>query len=203
MHASAGELLTHWTVRLAVACYAGRLACEAGWPPSATRARVARVFWTVGCVLFLVHVACAFGFYHGWSHQRALEHTAAETRDLTGLDWGGGLWFNYVFTVWWTADAVLWWFRPVEIRLPKLYLWTMHAYFAFMTINATAVFGPPFWKRAVTGFVVGAALLWMGRNRRSGSLSRSTNNHPRSTILDPPAAQAARRRRRPSGGRWG
>ncbi|MCA9218839.1 MAG: hypothetical protein KDA71_00850, partial [Planctomycetales bacterium] len=79
-----GTLLTHWTIRLALALYAIALALEL-WPkarktattddgstdshtksprPSAeTTVDLRRWLWTAACITFLTHVACAFQFY--------------------------------------------------------------------------------------------------------------------------------------------
>ena len=62
-----GVLLTKWTVRLALICYALCVADELTFPPAIVGHEVH--LWTLGCALFVVHVACAFHFYHHWSHQ--------------------------------------------------------------------------------------------------------------------------------------
>ena len=88
MESEIGELLTRWTVRLAVACYVLRLSVDVtGWEtPSAKRAVL--WLWTAGYGLFLMHVICAFLFYHEWSHLVAHEHTARQTAVALGIDWG-------------------------------------------------------------------------------------------------------------------
>src|SRR5882757_9463547 len=118
-----GELLTRWTVRIAMGCYAlslgrriveGSLGVEQGGrergPSSALRApspggrrisSVAVSLWYVGCMVYLVHLACAFRFFHHWSHAAAVEHTAIRSAEVVGLRFGGGIWFNYLFTAVW------------------------------------------------------------------------------------------------------
>jgi hypothetical protein len=81
-----GVLLTKWTIRLALACYvmylAGWLAVRSPhWP------HAARWVWTAGCGLFVVHVACAFHFYHDWSY------TAGQAHQLLGMAFGNGIYF--------------------------------------------------------------------------------------------------------------
>ena len=80
---SLGQELTRWSIRVALAAYvvalaAGLLARRRSgfWP-------VLRLTWTAGCVAYLVHVACAFQFAHGWSHTAAYEETARRTAALT------------------------------------------------------------------------------------------------------------------------
>lgn len=101
----------------------------------------ARLLWTVACGFYLVHVGAAFEFYHGWSHAAAYQHTAVQTAQVTGWSWGGGLYFNYLFTIIWMAD-VLWWWRGLALYR-KRPLWitaTIHWLFAFMFFNATVIF---------------------------------------------------------------
>src|SRR5687767_9943408 len=100
-----GEWLTRWTVRGALGLYVVTAVLRL----ADRERRAARVVWTVGCVLFLAHVACAFHFAHGWSHADAYRQTARQTRELFGLDWGGGLYLNYLFTLAWVVDAGYWW----------------------------------------------------------------------------------------------
>src|SRR5579862_2549129 len=98
-----GEILTRWTVRVAVVLYVASLATR-GYSP-----HWSRVAWTVGCLTYLLHVVCAFEYYHHWSHDEAYAFTAQQTATVVGLDWGGGLYLNYAFTLVWLADVVWWW----------------------------------------------------------------------------------------------
>ena len=41
-------------------------------------------------------VAFAYNFYYGWSQTAAYRDTARKTAEVVGLDWGGGLYINYV-----------------------------------------------------------------------------------------------------------
>lgn len=61
-----------------------------------------RAVSAAGLVLMIVHVFIAMGWRHDWAHSSALATTAAQTRDVYGLDWGGGVYVNYVFVVLWT-----------------------------------------------------------------------------------------------------
>jgi hypothetical protein len=90
---TAGEILTHWTVRIAIALYVAGLALR-GYSP-----KWSRLAWTGGCGFYLLHVACAFEYYHHWSHANAYAATARQTAAVVGLDWGGGLYVNYAFTL--------------------------------------------------------------------------------------------------------
>jgi hypothetical protein len=165
---SRGEFLTRLSIWLALAAYAigagmqlrarGRMRWREG----------ARWAWTLGCGCFLVHVVCAFAFYHQWSHAAALRETARQTAELTGWRWGGGLWFNYLFAAAWLADVLWWWFAPASFarRLPRLHaLW--HGFFFFMVFHGAIVFGhgPVRWLGVlVCGSLAG---LWWWERRRA------------------------------------
>jgi len=166
------ELLTRWSVRLAVICYLGRVAIDLGLlraGPSRSTNKISRWLWTIGCLFNLTHVVCAFAFFHDWSHDRALAHTAAQTEALTGLRWGGGLYWNYAFTLFWLADTVAWWAGDVNRRYRvRSYFWTLHAIFAFMVFNATVVFGPPVWSWvAILVGVALTAVTFLSRRKRN------------------------------------
>src|SRR5688572_25084706 len=72
----------------------------------------ARQLWTAALILMWAHAAIAFGSAYGWSHQTAVLATARQTAAVTGLDWGGGIYVNYLFLIAWALDALWWWTAP-------------------------------------------------------------------------------------------
>jgi hypothetical protein len=158
-----GELVTRWTVRAAVALYFAALAIRASGCGGTARTRWARLLWTSGCLAFVAHVASAFHFYHHWSHMAAYQATAKDTARFFGLDWGGGLYFNYVFTLAWLADAGWWWrgLKQYEAR-PRVVEWAVQGFFVFMIVNATLVFGTGLirWVAAFGYAILAAAPLY-------------------------------------------
>jgi hypothetical protein len=103
---------------------------------------LARLLWTGGLLLFLLHVGCAFHFFHHWSHQAAYEATARQTAEVVGLDWGGGLFANYIFALVWAVDAAWWWLRPIHyLSRPASVEWTVQGFMIFIAFNSTVVFG--------------------------------------------------------------
>jgi hypothetical protein len=160
------SLVVPWTARLAVACYLARLAVDTAAPSSPERNRRARVAWTVGCVVFLAHVAAAFHFVHGWSHIAAYEHTRRQTLALTGWDSGVGLYFNYVFAAWWLLDALAWW-QWNDWPNRRWAYWPLQAYFGFIVFNGAVVFGPRGWLIVGTLVVTTFMSLWLLRRRRT------------------------------------
>jgi len=155
----AGIALVHWTVRLAVACYAARVLMDAGDFGSL---RTRRGVWTVGLGFYLAHVVVAFHVVHHWSHAAAWDETARQTFDLTGWRSGAGLWANYAFTLLWTGDVAAWWAtgQPFPQSFRRTYV-VVQALFAFFMFNATVVFGPGFWRpiAAAFGMMIAVAVI--------------------------------------------
>jgi hypothetical protein len=138
----AGELLTRWSIRLALLCYAGALAAQLLSNGRINLLREARLAWTVGCVLLWAHLAAAFHFYHQWSHTLAFEDTARQTEDLLGFAVGEGVYVNYLFTAVWTADAAYWWLTGLRryAARPRWITATVQAFLLFIVANATITF---------------------------------------------------------------
>jgi hypothetical protein len=175
----AGELLTRWTVRLALACYAGVLTLRLLPRYTTRRQAAARWLWTAGCLLYLAHVASAFQFFHGWSHEAAYRETARRTAESFGLAWGGGLYFNYLFTAVWVADVLCWW-RGLAwyAARPRWLDRALHGFLAFMAFNGAVVFATGWvrWAGVAVCLVLGA--LWWLRRRRRRRAARSTGSPP-------------------------
>ncbi|MGE4002170.1 MAG: hypothetical protein AB7I48_18330 [Planctomycetaceae bacterium] len=167
MDADFGELIVRWTARLAVAAYALRLIADLhGWPEEpdrrARREQLVRSVWTAGGIVYVLHVAAAFHFVHHWSHTAAVDHTARQTGAVTGWHWGGGLWINDAFTLWWPLDIAWSWRRSLD-RLPRWYVVALHTITGFLMFNATVVFGPPWWRWAASALIHGTALTFIRR----------------------------------------
>ncbi|REJ95009.1 MAG: hypothetical protein DWQ34_07325 [Planctomycetota bacterium] len=166
MDSDLGEILTRWSVRLAVGCYLGRVLLDVAFGRSGRGMAAKRRLWTAGCVLYLLHVACAFTFFHNWSHADAYRHTAEQTAAATGLNWGGGLYFNYAFTLLWVFDTVRWWLGGLTAPVRSTaYFRLLHAVFAFMMINATIVFGPPIWRWLAPAVLAAFGFAYLARRR--------------------------------------
>ena len=157
-----GEILTRWTIRVSVAFYALAIASSLLAKQNRYGDQFARIAWTGGCLACLVHVLCAFHFYHAWSHAAAYQDTARQTAEVLGIDWGGGLYFNYVFVAAWILDSI-WWWRSIEHyrTRPRWLKISLHCFFAFMFFNATVVFesGPVRWTGLT--LVIGLTILWL------------------------------------------
>jgi hypothetical protein len=151
-----GPLVTLWTIRLSCGLYT--LGC-AGWLTN--KRKTSRLAWTAAYLFYLIHVWAAFAFYHHWSHEAAYLETARQTAELFGIHWGGGIYFNYVFTVVWGADV---WRRWSGVdRRPKWPRWidvAIQSFLAFMFLNATVVFGSGWVRWSGVIAAAGLGLLW-------------------------------------------
>jgi hypothetical protein len=164
-------LLTYTSVHLALLGYAVGLL----WVCCGRRRSwqgVVRALWTLGCGLFLVHVAAAFHYHYGWSHAIALRETARETARVTGVQSGSGLYLNYLFTVLWVVDVASWWLWPERyLRRSAAWDWGLHGFFLFLAFNATVVFehGWVRWTALAVLFGVAAVSAFVRVRRGSSS----------------------------------
>ncbi len=127
------------------ATFAYVLAQSVCWSRSSGRsiAWFARPFWTIACVILWVHVLCAFGIAHHWSHFSAWEHTAARMSATVGWNSGLGLLINEALLLWWSMDVLWIWLFPASYERRSRW-WTilLESYLAFMYLNAAVIFVP-------------------------------------------------------------
>jgi uncharacterized membrane protein len=76
---------------------------------------------------------------------------------LTGWNWGGGIWFNYLFAILWGYDV---WRSHRSTSRNRQELWLIHTYLGFIVFNATVVFGVWWWKLVALVFVPTLIVLW-------------------------------------------
>ena len=153
---------TVWTIRAATLLYVfGLLSLLLG------RERPARALWTAGLLSYLAHVVSAFHYLHDWSHARAAVETARQTEELFGVASGTGLFFNYLFTLVWTADTI-WWWKDEEgyRRRPPWLAHSVHAFLAFIFFNGAVVFASGFSRWAGLASIPPLLFLWIRARRR-------------------------------------
>lgn len=167
---SLGELLTRWTIRLALLLYLAVIAGHLWWGPLRALPskyrwwEVSRGLWTLGCVVLLLHMAAAFHYYHHWSHADAAAETLRQTRVVVGLSFAGGIYFNYALALLWVGDCLWWWWDPMGYpRRPRWITIGLHVYLLFIVVNGAVVFeaGPTRW----VGLVASAGLLGLAARR--------------------------------------
>ncbi len=137
-----GQIVTLWTARLSALFYLVALVQILRHMGSS-----ARILWTIGLIIYLIHVCCAFTYFYDWSHGLAYRETARQTANLFGVNWGGGLYLNYLFTAVWSADCLWWWSNASGYRSRTTWVaLSIHAFLAFMFLNATIVVWLLKWK---------------------------------------------------------
>src|SRR6185295_8723337 len=130
-----GQWLTRGTIWLALSLYVAAEVIRFIRRGGAAETR-ARVLNSLGCLSFLAHVACAFHYYHSWSHAAAYADTARQTAIYFGWDWGGGLYFNYAFLLLWVSQAIHSWTAPpgTSSRAGGL-AWILRGFVMLMMVN--------------------------------------------------------------------
>jgi hypothetical protein len=172
-----GELLTRWTVRIAMICYGLSIAmrlsrrspASQSTSPDERRIPSAVVaLWSIGCAFYLAHFYFAFKYFMRWSHAVAVEHTAVRSAEVVGLRFGGGIYFNYAFTAVWLFDAAWMLCAPDRYaRRPRWYDYVVHGFMGFMAFHAVVTFGPsPTRWYGVAACVLLAAIWLRARSQR-------------------------------------
>lgn len=86
--------------------------------------------WLIGSVMITLHILASYGIAHGWSHAAAIEATADESEQVTGIRAGWGVYVNFAFAAIWmgysaamatrgrrwpTLDQVVFWFTAAIV----------------------------------------------------------------------------------------
>lgn len=170
------DILVRGTVQLAMLLY---LVCLVRWivSPAVTSEQekplpAQRITWTIGCLIFLAHVAAAFHYRHDWSHQLAYQFTARDTLETVGIEFGAGIYFSYTFALLWCLDVVWMWIGPASHRQRPSWSWILlHGYLMAIAANGAVVFasGPTRWIGAPALLLL--AVLLIVRLRRPHGLT--------------------------------
>jgi hypothetical protein len=169
---STGEILTRLTIWLTIASYATGVSAFVLSRQRSKWDSVARLAWTVACVGLLAHVAFAYNYYYRWSQTAAYRDTARQTAEVVGLNWGGGLYINYILLAAWLTDVSWWWSRGHDAyrRRPWWLVAAWHAFLIFIVFNSTVVFKTGLVRWVGLGVCLGLALVWWltaGKTRRA------------------------------------
>ena len=137
---------------------------------SAAVDRWARLSWTIGIALALIHVLLAFHLVYAWDHEAAVAATVRQAADRFGWGWRGGIYVNYAFLALWLADVGWWWLAPASRALRSSRIETARlAVFIFMFLNGAVVFASAAGRLAgvasLTVVLLASQVLW---DRRTG-----------------------------------
>jgi hypothetical protein len=179
----AGDNLTRFTIRLALVYYGAALTMmlltskldlrsstfeDRSSKVEASMGRLGRVsrwLWTWAWLSYVIHVVCAFHFFHHWSHADAVRHTA----EVSGF--GPGIYASYFFTLIWGIDVAAWWSLPRWYARRASWIDCMlHAFMLFMVFNATVVFETGLIRWAGVALFAELAAAYLYRRRLSRTM---------------------------------
>jgi hypothetical protein len=127
-----------------------------------------RVASAAGLALMVVHILIAMAWRHHWSHASSIVATAQQTREVYGLDWGGGVYVNYVLVIVWGLSLVPW-FRGAGV--PRFWVLVTRGLLLVVIANAAIVFAAG-WRRGMGALIVAVLVYaWSRRpveQRRQG-----------------------------------
>jgi len=124
----------------------------------------ARLAWTLGALLALVHAILAFGVFYGWSHETARVSTMRQTEALTGIAFPGGIYVNYLFLLVWIGDATWWWWSPrSHERRPRAVAVAVHGFIFFIMVNGAVVFADGLARVVGVAAVSAVVVAWLRR----------------------------------------
>ncbi len=136
-----GQQLSLWAIRIALVVWFTFACAAITGGDRYTNWRRLRLLWTMATIAYLIHVLSAFAFFHNWDHAGATRHTAEVTARTTGIDWGGGIWFNHLFTLICVLQTVVWWTHPRWINQRRgLADVLVYGFCLFIGFNAAVVF---------------------------------------------------------------
>ncbi len=160
---STGQILTSITIWISIGAYAAGVVIFTLSSTRPNRDAAARLLWTIACAALLLHVVFAFQNYHGWSHTAAYIDTARQTREVMGLNWGGGLYVNYILVFVWIADLIWWWLGGIDSyrRRPRLLVIAWHTFLIFIIFNSTVIFASGVARWAGLLVCVGLGIVWL------------------------------------------
>ena len=147
------EIAVFYTIAAAVLCWA------------LGEALGSRAFWTSGALLALIHSVAAFVVFYDGSHDTARAETMRQTAALTGVEFSGGIYVNYLFLLVWLGDAVWWWVAPMSYRArPRALGLAVRGFIFFIILNGAVIFADG-WARVVglVALMVVAGGAWQRR----------------------------------------
>lgn len=140
-----GDLLTRWTIRIALGCWVAGCGLEMS-RDNTRRGPLQMWLWVVGCVFYWLHVLAAYHYFHDWSQQAAFESVRQQSAEVVGVGFGYGIIFNWLFGFVWIADCLWLWLRHRsvgrETNEPRGNRWHIaaQAFMLFMWLNGAIVF---------------------------------------------------------------
>jgi hypothetical protein len=99
------------------------------------------IVWLLGALVCATHIAIALSWRYGWNHDLAIRATARQTAAVYGIEWGGGVYLNYLFVAIWMIEGLWWALRPAAYPLrPQSLKWATRLFYLVIIVNAAVVF---------------------------------------------------------------
>ena len=138
---NAGDWLVRATAWCALIFYVSSEAfAQRGLPKARLR------LTTLGCVALVIHTLFAFHYRYEWSHATAYNDTARQTGELTGWNWGGGIYINYLFILAWVIEVLRSWANRHRSAAVDSFTLFTRGLFLFMFVNASVIFVRTPWR---------------------------------------------------------
>jgi hypothetical protein len=119
--------------------------------------------YATGAALCAIHMLLALGGHHRWSHEAAIRETAAQSAEVYGVGWGGGIYVNYAFVLAWIGEAVWWRAWPASYAARSHAVrWSSWLFYVVVLVNAAIVFASPAGRIAgsmLIAWLIGSALI--------------------------------------------
>jgi hypothetical protein len=118
-----------------------------------------RALWTAAAALTLLHSAAAFQTFYGGSHAVARQETARQTAAVTGIEFTGGIYINYLLLAVWAGDAAWWWMSPAGYgRRPRWLSAAIRGFIFFIILNGALIFADG-WARIVVATAISSVVI--------------------------------------------
>lgn len=141
MEMSFGLLLVAWSIRLSMVLLVLTLLVRLLAGEKIASSLGVKCLWTTSFALFVLHVLASFHYVHHWSHAEAHAATAEQTRELMGLEFGAGVYFNYLFMLTWAYDLWCVWQPPTKLQTVRRWLQRISlVYMLFIAFNGVIIF---------------------------------------------------------------
>jgi hypothetical protein len=118
--------------------------------------------WLTGALMCAVHIAIAMSWRYRWSHDLAVRATARQSAAVYGIDWGGGVYLNYVFVAAWMVEGLWWTYRPASYASrPGAVKWAARLFYLVIIVNAAVIFASGPGRLAGVPLVAWLAAVWL------------------------------------------
>lgn len=155
------EAALYATSWVAAALFVSGEAAKRGSLTGAPEPRWAWPLWFAGALLCIVHTVAVLDVRYAWDHDAAVRATGAQTNAVYGLDWGGGIYVNYLFIAAWFGEAVWWRLdRLGYFAQPRAMRMALRSFYLVVLLNATVIFAAPIRRAFGVALIAALLIVW-------------------------------------------